>query len=111
VLLAVLGGRERPLEVVDDRQQLADEPALGALACRGGLAGRALAVVLEVGLDPLGQREVVLGLLLGLSRLLGVQRLLLVRRVLLAGGLTPLVARRGGLLLRGEGRVLRLEHG
>src|SRR4051794_31851761 len=48
-LLMLLGGIQRPLEVVEDRNQLADQP----LVCQGDvlrpLPGRALFVVVEVG--------------------------------------------------------------
>ncbi len=60
VLLALLRGLERALEVVDHRQQLADQPALGALAGGRDLLGGPLAVVLEVRLSALSESEVVL---------------------------------------------------
>src|SRR5829696_1626912 len=118
MLLALLGGRDRPLEVVDYRQQLAHDAALGALASGRSLAGRALAVVLEVGLGALREIQIFVALALGcgqrilrirLGRLLVLHGLLLVGRVLLAGGLARLVSRRDGLLLRRDAGPLGLE--
>src|SRR6186997_956524 len=108
MLLAVLRRGECPLQVVDDRQKLADETAPRALTCRRGLPGNALPIVLEVGLNPLRELEIVLGLVVD-------DPLLLVRRILLAGGLARLVTRRDGLFLRREvplllGRALLLGH-
>ena len=60
------GGQQRPLEVVERRQQLAGERRLAAALGVGGVAGRALAVVLEVGPGPLRQLEVLVALALGL---------------------------------------------
>ena len=85
MLLAVLRRSERPLEVVDDRQQFADQAAPCPLTRRRGLPGNALPVVLEIGLDALRQREVILGLVVD-------DALFLVCGVFLARGLARLVA-------------------
>ena len=61
-LAAGLGGRERQRQVVDGRQQLAREPGDAAALGRAQLLGRPLAEVLEVGLRPLRQREVLVAL-------------------------------------------------
>ena len=61
-LLVPLGGLERPLEVVEDRQELADEPLVRVRDEPLLLARRALAVVLEVRLDALGEVEVLIPL-------------------------------------------------
>ena len=52
-LLVPLGSLERPLEVVEDRQELADEPLVRVRDQSLLLASSALAVVLEVRLDAL----------------------------------------------------------
>ena len=99
---------ERALEVVHHRQQLAHEPAAGALARGRRLARSALAVVLEVGLRAAGHVEVLVALAAGgrqgilvpggltvhaLGGLLGrLHARCLVRRILLAGGLGSVVA-------------------
>ena len=57
-----LGGLERPLEVVEDRQELADEPLVRVRDESLLLARGALAVVLEVGLDALREVEVLVPL-------------------------------------------------
>ena len=57
-LLVPLGGFERPLEVVEDREQLADEPLVRVRDESLLLARGALAVVLEVRLDALREVEV-----------------------------------------------------
>src|ERR687892_1048982 len=90
MLLAFLRRPKSPLEVVDDGQQLANETALGPFAGNRCLTRRPLAVVLEIRLDSLREREVVVGLL-GVLGLLD-DPLLLVCGVLLAGGLAGLVA-------------------
>ena len=61
-LLVPLGGLERPLEVVEDRQELADEPLVRVRDQPLLVARGALAVVLEVGLDALGEGEVLVPL-------------------------------------------------
>ena len=53
---------ERALEVVHHGQELAHQPAARAFAGRGRLTRRALAVVLEVGLRPAGEVEVLVAL-------------------------------------------------
>ena len=61
----VLGRVERPLEVVEHGQELRDEP-LGGPGREGLLvADRALAVVVEVGREPLQGGEVLVALGLG----------------------------------------------
>ncbi len=57
-LLVALGSLERPLQVVEDRQELADEPLVRVRDESLLLARRTLAVVLEVRLDALGEVEV-----------------------------------------------------
>ena len=57
-LLVPLGGLERPLEVVENRQQLADEPLVRVRDETLLLARGTLAVVLEVRLDALGEVEI-----------------------------------------------------
>src|SRR5215207_865583 len=98
VLFALLCGDECSFEVVDDREKLADQPALRPFARSSGLAGSALPVVLEIRLGAAREIQVLVPLtlgrgerILGLGLLLVAERLLLVRRILLAGGLTPLV--------------------
>jgi hypothetical protein len=62
-LLVLLCGLERPFEVVQDRQQLLDEPlrrVLGPFVLQASLA---LAVVVELGLQPLQPVQVVVALL------------------------------------------------
>ncbi len=69
--LVLLGGRECALEVVEDRDQLGDQPLVRELDVLLPLARRALLVVLEVGGEP--QQPVVdflLRLLLLLDRAL-----------------------------------------
>ncbi len=61
--------RERPIEVVERRQQLLHERPHAALARRSGVPSNPLAVVLEVGLGALSQREIVVALLGGLDQL------------------------------------------
>ena len=61
-LLVPLGGLERALQVVEDRQQLADEPLVRMRDETLLLAGGALAVVLEVRLDALREVEVLVSL-------------------------------------------------
>ncbi len=114
VLLVVPGRGEGTLEVVHHGQQLADEPALRALARERGFLRRPLAVVLEIGLGPAGEVEVLVTLPLHgcqrvvrvdrllrrarssglgpLRRVLFLEELLLVRGILLPGGLAGLVA-------------------
>ena len=61
--LLVLGrGLERALEVVDHRQQLLDEPLGGARDQARLVARRALAVVVELGLEALQRVEVLVAL-------------------------------------------------
>src|SRR5205814_3227151 len=67
IVLAGLPGRlagvgERPVEVVQDRQQLLGERGHAALASGRRLARHALSVVLEVSLGALGEREVLVAL-------------------------------------------------
>jgi hypothetical protein len=57
-LLVLLGGGERTLEVVEDRQELTDEPLVRERDVLLALAGGTLLVVLEVGGEP--QQPVVL---------------------------------------------------
>ena len=54
---------ERAVEVVDRRQKLLRELRDAALLGGRRLARGALAVVLEVGLGPLGKRQILVGLL------------------------------------------------
>src|SRR3954447_10464174 len=83
--------RERPLEVVDHREQLADQAGPSTAARGGDVLRRALAVVLEVGLRPLGEVEVLVALALcGGQRVLlacGLLGLGLGLRMLLTGAL------------------------
>src|SRR5262245_42205922 len=68
-LLVLRGCVERPLEVVEDRQQLLDQPLrrmLGPLALQAGFA---LAVVVELRLEPLQPVEVLVALARRLSEL------------------------------------------
>src|SRR5688500_15448509 len=67
VLLVVTGGGDRALEVVEHGEQLADQVGLRALTRLRGLAGRALAVVLELGTRALRELEVLVALALGLG--------------------------------------------
>jgi len=62
VALLGLGGGQRALEVVQRGQQLLDDLPHPALARGRGLTGHPLAVVLEVRLRALGQREVLVAL-------------------------------------------------
>ena len=57
-LLVPFGGLERPLQVVEDGEKLADEPLVRMRDEALLLANGALAVVLEVGLDALGEVEI-----------------------------------------------------
>ena len=52
-LLVLLCSAERPLEVVEDGQELLDQPLVGARDQALLIARRPLAVVVELGLDPL----------------------------------------------------------
>ena len=52
-LLVLLGSAERPLQVVEDGQELLDQPLVGARDQALLIARRPLAVVVELGLDPL----------------------------------------------------------
>ena len=52
-LLVLLGSAERPLEVVEDGQELLDQPLVGARDQALLIARRPLAVVVELGLDAL----------------------------------------------------------
>ena len=52
-LLVIRGGLERPPEIVEDRDQLLDEPFVGALGKRRLLARIALAEVVELRGEPL----------------------------------------------------------
>ena len=52
-LLVIRGGLERPPEIVEDRDQLLDEPLVGALGKRRLLARIALAEVVELRGEPL----------------------------------------------------------
>ena len=61
-LLVPLGSLERPLEVVEDREKLAHEPLVRMRDETLLLANGALAIVLEVGLDALGEVEVLVPL-------------------------------------------------
>ena len=61
-LLVPLGSLERPLEVVEDRQELAHEPFVRMRDETLLLTNGALAVVLEVRLDALGEVEVLVAL-------------------------------------------------
>ena len=72
----IVGGRrlERAVEVVERRQQLLGQRRDTALLRGGGLAGDALAVVLEVGLRALGQREVLISLGGGTDQLVEIPR-------------------------------------
>ena len=63
----VLGGVERALEVVEHGQELRDEPLGGAGGERLLVAQRPLAVVVEVGREPLQVGEVLVALRLGLG--------------------------------------------
>ena len=93
VLLTLLCRGQCPLEVVDDGQQLADEPALRPATRSGRLTRGTLPVVLEIGLDALSEREVILARGLGLlGLLLLAEPTLLVSGILLSGGLAGLVA-------------------
>ena len=83
-LLVLAGGDERPLEIVDDREHRLHQPLVGArdqvlLVTRGPLA-----VVVELGRDPLQLVEVVVALGLDggepLLQLLGLDGLLLLLR-------------------------------
>jgi hypothetical protein len=60
--LALVGVLQRALEVVEHRQQLANEPHLRARARVGRVLRRALAVVLEIRLRPLRELEVLVTL-------------------------------------------------
>ena len=51
-LLVLLGRRERPLEIVEDRDELGDQPLVRELDVLLPLARRPLLVVLEVGGEP-----------------------------------------------------------
>ena len=65
-LLCLLpGGVQGPLQVVQDRQQLAGEGGMGVAPLLGQVALDALLVVLEIGPDPLEQGEILIPLLLG----------------------------------------------
>ena len=65
-LLVLLGGRERPLEVVEHGQQLLHEPLVGPRDQALLVARDPLAVVLELGRDPLEVVQVLVAL--GLER-------------------------------------------
>ncbi len=52
-LLVLLGSAERPLQVVEDGQELLDQPLVGARDQALLIARRPLAVVVELGLDAL----------------------------------------------------------
>src|SRR5687767_8289990 len=97
MLLSFLGGHERSFQIVDDREEFANQPTLRSLTGHRGLASGALPVVLEVRLSAAGQIEILVALSLRHRKrifrrlLLVAECLLLVRRVLLAGGLAPLV--------------------
>src|ERR1019366_8651240 len=54
---------QRPIEIVDSRQQLTSELDHPALLRGGRLTRGPLAIVLKVGLGPLGQLQVLIGLL------------------------------------------------
>ena len=69
-LLVALRSLERPLEVVEDREQLADEPLVRVRDESLLLTRRPLAVVLEVRLDALREVEVLVPLGRG-DRLVG----------------------------------------
>ena len=71
--------RQRALQVVDDREQLADQSDASARAGRGDVLRRALAVVLEVGLRALGEVEVLVAIALGDGELV-LRRLVVARR-------------------------------
>ena len=73
--LAVLDRRlERPLEVVEHRQQLLDEPLGGARDELLLLARDPLAVVVELGLQPLERVEVLVALARHLGELVALER-------------------------------------
>src|SRR5205823_1800846 len=78
-LLVLLGGRERALEVVEHGQQLLDEPLVGPRDQALLVAQDPLAVVLELGRDPLEVVQVLVAL--GLER----RYLLLERELTLLG--------------------------
>ena len=61
-LLVPLGGLERPLQVVEDGEKLADEPLVRMRDQALLLARSALAVVLEVRLNALGEVEILVPL-------------------------------------------------
>src|SRR4029450_8699175 len=61
-LLVLLRGRERPLEVVEDGQQLLHEPLVGPRDQALLVARDPLAVVLELGSDPLEVVQVLFAL-------------------------------------------------
>ena len=61
-LLVPFGGLERPLQVVEDGKKLADEPLVRMRDEALLLARGALAVVLEVRLDALGEVEILVPL-------------------------------------------------
>ena len=61
----MLGRVERPLEIVEHRQQLRHEPLRGPRGESVLVAQRALAVVVEVGREPLEIGEVLVPLGLG----------------------------------------------
>jgi hypothetical protein len=69
-----LGRLERALEVVEDRQELLDEPLVRVRDQPLLVADRALAVVLEVRLGALEQVEVLVALRLRLGELLSKRR-------------------------------------
>ena len=60
--VVLVGGLERAVEVVEGGEQLLGELDRAALQRERGLARDAAAVVLEVGLGALGQREVLVAL-------------------------------------------------
>ena len=68
-LLVVLGGVERPLEVVEHGQELADERLRGPRRLHLGLAGDPLSVVVEVGREPAQVVQVLLGATVGVGEI------------------------------------------
>ena len=115
--LLLAGRLQRAVEVVDRRQQLLGELGDAALLRERGLARRALAVVLEVGLRALREQQVLVGLL-GLGRelvevlldlLLGRPRGSAVRlgRRLFGAVLRPAACVGGRAALASAGAVLR----
>ena len=70
-LLVPLGGLERPLQVVEDREELPDEALVGVRDQTLLVARRPLAVVLELGRQTLEVRQVLVSLRLRLSEASG----------------------------------------